>query len=240
VSTLTLADVMDDSLPLMSDAVNVNDEIDAIDEIATDTEELVTVSVVASTEVEAVVDTTAKDVVEEPVGEKPENSCTTNTLGDVGEGLEELIEGGHLVWNEPHLMHGYTPGVIDLEEELREKEERRVRELAEHEKSEAEGSSTLPPIMEILQLNNETGPVLDDIEVEGLFTRIVKDASEGVGLDFESSNRVKRTKTVVPGKGARAALQIVHQVSKISDEELAVAIMEWTLKKIASRKEGKK
>ena len=102
------------------------------------------------------------------------------------------------------------------------------------------GSSTLPPIMEILQLNNETGPVLDDTRVEGLFTRLVKDASEGVGLDFESSNRVKRTKTVVPGKGVRAALQIVHQVSKISDEELAVVIMEWTLKKIASKKEGKK
>ena len=56
----------------------------------------------------------------------------------------------------------------------------------------------------------------------------------------ESSNRVKRTKTVVPGKGVRTALQIVHKDSKISNEELTVAIIEWTLKKIASRKEGKK
>ena len=67
----------------------------------------------------------------------------------------------------------------------------------------------------------------------------MKDASEGVALDFDSSNRVKITKTVFPGKGARAALQMVHQVSKISDEELTVVIMEWTLKKIASRKGGK-
>ena len=72
-----------------------------------------------------------------------------------------------------------------------------------------------------------------------MFTRLGKDASEGVGLDFESSNRVKRTKTVVPGKGARAALQMVHQVSKISDEEWTVAIMERKKKKIASRKGGK-
>ena len=179
---LKSSDGVEYSLPSVSGAVNVTeggdvlneieetfDEVDVMiarmeveDEIVTNAEELAAVSGVVSSEVEAAVDTTAKDAVEEPVGDESEITCITNTVGDVDEGPEELIEGGYFVWNAPHLMHGFTPGVIDLEEELREKDERRVRELAEHEKSEAEGSSTLPPVMEILQLNNETEPVLDD------------------------------------------------------------------------------
>ena len=112
------------------------------------------------------------------------------------------------------------------------------RDCAEHEKSEAERSSTLPAVMEMLQSNNGSELELDDSQVEEVFTNLMNGATEGAGLDFESSNRVNRTRSLVPGQGARAALLMVHQISKITDAELAMAIMQWKLEKIAMKKGG--
>ena len=60
--------------------------------------------------------------------------------------------------NTPHLRQGFTLEIVDVEEDDARGERNRV----EHERTEAEKSSTLPALMEMLPENNGGEQEVDD------------------------------------------------------------------------------
>ena len=71
-----------------------------------------------------------------------------------------------------------------------------------------------------------------------MFTNLIKRATKGAELDFDSSNWVKRTRSFVPGVGARLALLMAHMISGITDTEMTKLIIQWKLDNIAMKKRG--
>ena len=207
------------------------DMLSGNEESGTTTAEGATDCEVAGSESEVANDIPAEEVMEE--GGEPEIIRIIDTHAGVSDDRETIFsgEGDDLEvfdYTASHLME-----IIDVEED----DTKRKEKCVELERIEAEASSILPALKDMLPENNG-GEEVDDLKIEKVFTKMMKRASNGAELDFESSNCVRRTRTLVPGLGGRLAFLLANSVSGITDTEMTKLIIQWKLDNIVMKKRG--